>query len=290
MTRVLACVAVAALAAAAGCTKPDYGDGHLQCAPSTRICPSGFYCAADDHCWRNGSGPPAGMSDGDLATPPLDLAAADLSVIPSNCASSSALLCESFESPLMGWSQSVTNGTAARDTTRAYRGTSSLRAHVSASAAMTGPSANIAETRTFPVAGTLYVRMWAFFPSGLPTDFNQFFVVADNGNSGISLATANGYFVLNNFTVPKYYHQSSTPVPLDRWVCIQFDAPQAGGAIHVAIDGTPMSDLGQTLAPVPAISEAAFGSSFYNNTNPIPDYDAWFDEIIVDNKPTTCDE
>ncbi len=292
MSRALACCLAAA---AVGCTTPDYGNGHLQCAPSTRACPDRFYCAADDHCWRQGSGP-AGSDLGaavDLAgTSASDLAGSDLAATASKCASSGALLCESFEGPLLGWGQSATNGTIMRDTTRAFRGVTSLRSHVSASGAMSSPGANIMETSTFPIQGTLYVRLWAWFPSGLPSDFEQFVTVADSGNSGLSLATANGYFVLNNFTVPKYYHQSTTPVPLDRWVCVQLQITQPGPTsnIQVSIDGQPVTDLGEPAGAMPTISQASFGLEFYGNSNPIPTYDAWFDEIIVDNKPTSCDE
>src|SRR5262249_25942016 len=122
MTRAFALIAVAvavAVAALVGCSTPEYGDGHLQCAPSTRACPGGFYCAAA-HCWRNGSGPVAAdLGVADLSSAPNDLAGADLATVPSKCASSSALLCESFESALNGWSLSSTNGAPARDMTHA---------------------------------------------------------------------------------------------------------------------------------------------------------------------------
>src|SRR5579884_1535128 len=110
----------------AGCTQPNYGNGHLQCAAGN-VCPSGFFCASDQHCWRSGSGPPATEdlavgSGADLASASFDLATgpADLaSVAPSTCGSlgASVLFCDGFENAqLNGWSSSTSNGVAARDT------------------------------------------------------------------------------------------------------------------------------------------------------------------------------
>jgi hypothetical protein len=45
--------------AVAGCYQPRIGNGELVCADGGRPCPSGFYCAFDRTCWRDGSHPPA---------------------------------------------------------------------------------------------------------------------------------------------------------------------------------------------------------------------------------------
>jgi hypothetical protein len=69
---------------AAGCGDPSYQDGNLRCAVSASACPSGFHCAADDTCWRDGHDPDL-ASAGDLAQPDLagvDLAGADFAVPP----------------------------------------------------------------------------------------------------------------------------------------------------------------------------------------------------------------
>ena len=41
---------------------------------------------------------------------------------------------------------------------------------------------------------------------------------------------------------------------------------------------------------VAELGYTCFGLDFYGNTVAIPQYDAWFDELILDTKPTTCDE
>ncbi|MGZ3442412.1 MAG: hypothetical protein ACXVDD_22985, partial [Polyangia bacterium] len=201
MRILLALVAVAA----AGCHVPDYGSGHLQCAPSG-ACPSGFYCAADEHCWLNGSGPAgggdlSGTTPTDFAGLILDLAGTDLAAAPSRCASSLALLCESFEMPLLvnGWSQTTNNGTAAIDNTRAFRGKSSLRSSILASGANTSPHATISQTKIFPVIGALYARVWVYFPSPLAPQFEQFLNFTDAGTTGISVATDSGAVTLDDY-------------------------------------------------------------------------------------------
>lgn len=42
----------------AGCYQLNVGSGQLRCAPVGDSCPSGFYCAGDSFCWKNGDKPP----------------------------------------------------------------------------------------------------------------------------------------------------------------------------------------------------------------------------------------
>lgn len=78
---------------AAGCFNPSYGNGHLKCE-NGKTCQSGYHCAADDTCWKNGSDPvldlavtinpdggalDAAMSPNDL-TPVVDLSHSDSAV------------------------------------------------------------------------------------------------------------------------------------------------------------------------------------------------------------------
>jgi hypothetical protein len=55
--------ALATLALLAGCFDQQPADGSLKCHPNTaRACPSGFYCAEDGTCWRNGHSPAIDLS------------------------------------------------------------------------------------------------------------------------------------------------------------------------------------------------------------------------------------
>ncbi|HEX6838090.1 MAG TPA: hypothetical protein VF334_16040 [Polyangia bacterium] len=289
---------VALTALAIGCTAPDYGNGHLQCAPS-RVCPSGFYCAGDDHCWRNGSGPPDGdlamRAVNDLGSPPDDLPmfGGDLGIAPSTCGSlMGVLFCDGFETPIIGsgWGASGSNGLPSRDTSRAFRGNASLHSHINGAPAMAGPVAVLHRSDIFPITGTIYARVWVYFTSGLPPSFEQFLNFADSSMTGYSVATDSGKVTLDDYAAG-VYQSSATTMPLDRWACVQFEVEQGNpmAAIHVRVDGQVLSDLPQTAAATVAVN-LSVGLDFYGNTAVIPQYDAWFDELIIDNKPTTCDE
>jgi hypothetical protein len=287
-------VSIAVVGAGAGCTAPDYGNGHLQCGPSS-ACPSNFYCAADQHCWRNGSGP----DDTDLGAPTdlagliLDLAGADLAGSPSLCAASSALLCEGFETSFAtnGWSQQGQNGIPSIDSTRSYRGKSSLKAHLTGGAAMTSPLATITETKTFPITtGFVYARVWVYFPSPLPATFEQFLNFTDAGTTGVSVATDTGSVTLNDYA-GSVYQKTMTKMPLDRWACIQFNMTQGTttGTIAISVDGKNAGGLPPVGVTTTAVG-LILGLDFDSNSAAIPAYDAWFDELIVDNKPIACDD
>ena len=127
--------------------------------------------------------------------------------------------------------------------------------------------------------------------SGLPASFEQFLNFADNGSTGYSVATDSGKVTLDDYAAGVYVG-SATTMPLDCWACVQFEIQQTAGAqgtIHVRVDGTLLSDLPQTATTTIAVN-LSLGLDFYGNTVAIPVYDAWFDELILDNKPTTCEE
>jgi hypothetical protein len=49
---------LALLVLVAGCFDSVPGDGAVMCSSDPNaLCPAGFYCAADHHCWKKGSGP-----------------------------------------------------------------------------------------------------------------------------------------------------------------------------------------------------------------------------------------
>jgi hypothetical protein len=50
------------LAGGSGCYSPDVPNGGLVCATAGKSCPSGFHCARNNSCWRNGQDPPGNFS------------------------------------------------------------------------------------------------------------------------------------------------------------------------------------------------------------------------------------
>jgi hypothetical protein len=50
-----------------GCFSPSYDNGRLRCSVPDGKCPSGYYCAVDDFCWKEGQTPQIDMSVPDIA-------------------------------------------------------------------------------------------------------------------------------------------------------------------------------------------------------------------------------
>ncbi|HEX9101639.1 MAG TPA: hypothetical protein VF997_05515, partial [Polyangia bacterium] len=123
-----------------------------------------------------------------------------------------------------------------------------------------------------------------------PPSFEQFLNFTDSGTTGYSVATDSGKVTFDDYA-GNVYQTSATLMPLDRWACVQLDVQQGSpaSAIHVSVDGKLLADLPSTAATTTAAG-VSLGLDFFGNTAAIPPYDAWFDEIIIDNKPTTCDE
>jgi hypothetical protein len=54
---IAAILSLAVMASLAACYRPHYRSGELTCGLVAPRCPSGFYCASDLTCWRNGESP-----------------------------------------------------------------------------------------------------------------------------------------------------------------------------------------------------------------------------------------
>jgi hypothetical protein len=297
------------LVAACGCSTPQFGDGHLQCAGSVPACPDHFYCASDQRCWRLGFGPASGPGDSDLGvpddlavqpdqdlgTPPnADLAAPPDLGNPSLCSGLNVKICDGFEKTTLNtttWDpQTGGSGSSINiDTTRAYRGHSSLRLHHDALANIPA-NATIEEGGTFPT-GTIYVRVWAYLPSPIANTIMQVVNLTDNSVYGVAYMINNGHPGINDYTPPLAFdYANNQTVPRDRWTCLQMSATQSGttGDIHIFVDGTEVN-VAQLGAPLSTLAGLSLGLS-YPNAVTLPAEDMWIDEIIVDTKPTTCAE
>ncbi|HZS41194.1 MAG TPA: hypothetical protein VFF06_30400 [Polyangia bacterium] len=288
--------AAAAALLAAACTAPEFGDGHLECAAAAAACPDGFYCAADQHCWRQGSGPPLA----DLATLGADLATADLAPggdlasNPSRCALGTFKLCDGFENPVIDgstWQVHMTNGSVTLDPTFAFRGHSSLKLHHDAVTTSTGGQANAAilESGTFPITGTIYARAYFYFPTAVAPAVAQLINLVDSSGYGVSYVIDHGHPGLNDYAPPTAYSASAVEnVPRGAWTCLQIQVPQtaATGDIHIFVDGTEV-DTSLTGAQTPPITQLFF-SLYYYQPPMLAAEDVWLDEVIVDDKPISC--
>ncbi len=302
---------------AVACTEPHYVSGHLHCAATGRACPEGFYCGAEGLCWQNGSGPELGAPDlgEDLATLAEDLSGVDFSGLDLSgldlqtpdlarvfdlaggdgptatlCGASTAKICDSFEGALNArWSFNSPDGTASIDTSRAYRGSSSLHLHTNAKgSAVSEVQANLYTYDQLPVSGTLWVRAWVYMPSTASTHFNQIINFADAAGTGDAFTLKNGILVDNDYHGGNY-NESATAYPPDQWFCVKMQIAQGGTGIHFYLGDNEVNDLAFPAASPAPMTHVYLGLDwFLMPAGTLAAQDAWIDELIIDDKPITC--
>jgi hypothetical protein len=212
------------------------------------------------------------------------------------------LLCDGFESGVINPSQwgigtTPSVSTVELDSTRAFRGTHSVKLGVNMQADMESYfEANINEGTTFPADPT-YIRFWLYYPSTFPVLSTGLIKVRQSADpyGGWFLALKDRRFWTGSFYFPGPAERiSTTQVPFDRWACIEVmidnGAPDmgTGGAARVWLDGTELTDLAApTLySPVP------FGRIYIGQEGAAapgtPPFAYWIDEVAVDTKPIGC--
>jgi hypothetical protein len=224
----------------------------------------------------------------DLAMP-QDLNGADFNVAPSLCSSSTAKICDPFEGGSLNarWTLNAPQGTATLDTSRAYRGSSSLHLHTNA-AAGGETEANLITHDQLPVTGTLWARVWVYIPSGTPTaQVDQFFNFADESSTGVAYCIRNGHLVSNDYT-DGLWGETLTGYPLDQWFCLKMQLTQGSTGAYFYIGDTQSTDLSHPTASPKPESHLYLGIDWLSTTAGFPATDLWLDELVVDDKTVTC--
>lgn len=229
----------------------------------------------------------------DLSAPPDLAPPADLLSPPSLCPTSTAVLCDSFETgaPLAAWSKNQNRGTITVETTRAYRGTRSLHAHQDA--LTTGQDAQATlYLQSFPQPD-VWVRLFVYVPSAFPAaDASPVGALQSVSPwHGAFLNLHSGVFATYNDTPTTPIERISTvPVPTNRWFCLEYALRiGATGYVRASVDGTAIADFAasQSTTATPAIGTLFVGLSVYASAN-VAARDLWIDEIVIDNKPIGC--
>ncbi len=203
------------------------------------------------------------------------------------------ILCDSFEPGVGPWNRGTVNGTIDADTSRAHRGASSIHAHTNAipSTTVTNPSAILASSQGLPVTGTVHARVWFYIQSPHASgEFDQLINLVDLDGNGISLGTRNGMMTANDYTDIEYAESATTPLPLDRWACLQLSIPSGTtGVTRIYVDGAEVTDvaLPKTSAQPPP-ERIEIGVQWVATVTSWPATDVWFDDVIVDDEPITC--
>lgn len=213
----------------------------------------------------------------------------------SLCGASSALVCDGFTQSTLDarWTPDTTSGVIGVDATRAYRGTSSLRASTSTISAMTNnPHASIVTYDGLgSVTGLVYARLWIYIPVGFPTvEFAQVLNFADDAGLGISLGTRDGFIANNDYTSGMYKQSTTVQLPLGRWACLQMEMPSGSTATaRVFLDGAEISDVAITRTSAqPPPTHVYTGLTWIGDIASLPASEVWIDEIVIDTAPTSC--
>jgi polysaccharide lyase-like protein len=234
---------------------------------------------------------------GDMAaTPVADLATADMA--PSLCPTG-VLLCDDFESGTISstkWDNGTaqSNATVAIDNTRAHSGRYSLHLHTNV---VNGGSATatIAETHTFtPSGATFWTRAFYYFPSNTSTLVANLFGATQNAapNNDVALSIDHDALsIYNGFNSGSYVVSTTPKLPLDQWVCIEWEVyTGTPNQLHAWVNGQPVPalDLTQPTNPSPAIGIFTVGLGIYPPATSSTALDVWVDDVIFDHAPIGC--
>ena len=244
--------------------------------------------------------PPGDACNGglfDLSLPSSgDLAPSSPDLLPSgsNCAAIAPTFCDGFEGTLLSpvWTQSLTGGTATIDATRAYRGKSSLHLHQNLTGSK-GADIELNETQAF--ASHFWARVFVWVPAGFDPSDADILLVEQGANPylGITLKLAGGGLVTEDLLTGGARLASTTTMPTDRWVCLEWEVQL----------GTAAMNNGSTALSVDGVAANGLGGAqpLWGGTNPIntftlsllalpgtPPRDLWMDELVIDTKPIGC--
>jgi hypothetical protein len=269
--------------ALAGCFPVEPQDGTVHCSVGEHRCPSNYFCAADDTCWRNGHD--AGASDGanQDASMMLDLG-------PPGCAQAGGLLCEDFESGAIDtttWTVGQSLGAVTVDNVHVHRGSFALHSHLDPIGP--GPinaSAQISEDRTFPALQDGFYARWFMYVPAPASWPNVTFAQQHRMTTGMLLTLQAEHFQFYEYaTMPDHIITSATLVPTDRWLCVEWAT--VAGASHTWLDGVELKDTAFTATATAPIYRLTMGTHI-NTGNNVPAVDIWYDDILVDSAPIGC--
>jgi hypothetical protein len=243
-------------------------------------------------CGRFGFGASGDAAHGDAATD-ADASTDASTDAPAVTDCAGTLVCDPFDTIGPAWTVDTQSGTVTVDTTRAYRGTSSVHLHIDqVTTSTTNPRALLdTSPAALPITGTIYTRAWMYFATPMPTSpFAQLINFANLAGQGLSMGERNGAVTNNDYTTGGYMESATVALPLGRWTCLQFEAPSGTtSTIRIFVDGAEVTDVALAISMAqPAPDHAYLGIEWVGTVTSQPAYDAWMDEVIISASPTTC--
>ncbi len=206
----------------------------------------------------------------------------------------SGFICDNFEGSGLDskWQFNTNGGEATLDTAHAHSGTQSV--HLSTdlvTMSIDSPYALLHTEYGMPFTGRIYSRVWVYMPSPqLDNPLDEIIDFSTTAGLGMSTGARNGYFVNNDYTSMMYMQSATATVPLDQWVCLQFEMPSGtSGSTFVSVNGSEVADL--TLSKTsdqPAPEQVYIGTEWAATVTSQPATELWIDDVILSTSSTTC--
>jgi hypothetical protein len=260
------------------CYTPAPANGAWTCSASTQTCPSGYYCAADDTCWKNDT-----KSDGGMK---LDAG------VGVSCAGSTAPLCEDFESGSINasiWSTTtMSGGQLSVDGEHVHRGSFALHSHTDfISNASLAVAQITAMQKLFPMLqGGFYTRVFVYLSSPAPATSDALLYAGRPSGNGITLGLNLGMDLMQLYDIDNSHDDtSSTTMPLGTWVCLEWGLN--GDTSRAWLNGNELHDIDYTGSATGSYQTLSFGTNLFDPSNQAPT-DLWIDDIIVDTSQIGC--
>ena len=216
----------------------------------------------------------------------------------SRCPNSNFLVCDDFEGATIDsavWASDTQSGTVTIDSTRFARGSKSLHAKLNGSG---GGNATLRFKQKVPIAGQRHWgRMFVYVPmsaSGSLMDHSNLVNASGNNSSGslsayvaaIGAGVLNGIFFQQTPGIDEtslLYHQgvTRTPVPLERWFCLEWDFNGVDKELKLFLDGNLIPTSVITGRDAPTMADVRIGMQFV-----LPE--AWFDSVAFASTRVGC--
>ncbi len=227
--------------------------------------------------------PPADLvAPADLKPPVADLKPAN----PTLCPGTGLLFCESFESGALpaGWDVIQNNATVTVSTTRAYRGTHSMRIQNNTGASTLGRIDH--GSILSPTTTTFFARVFLYRePNGIqyPSYFES---IAAGGGTGYQAGHSVNQGTLITYSPNTDVTAASMQLGVSRWDCIEWQVSYGTGttgyqqlwindSAAVDMSGIAIGQLDQFFM--------GYGSSWENKASVV-----YFDELILDDQRIGC--
>lgn len=221
--------------------------------------------------------------------------AADGGTIDGAAACAAAIVCDDFERSTWDpfWNDlSPKDGSITIDRTKAHRGTSSLHFHTPAH------PANVASELSFGhtpfTRSEFYLRAFVFIPDDAPPPRGENLVSLSkvDGSSGL-LVNRTSNLLVATWGPPTGYEQVGTDgiFSVGAWDCLEVHvAVGAGGApkVEIWLRDTEYPIGFKSPINLDPIGSVSIGINIPSTSAPLPAYDLWLDDVIVDTVRVGC--